>query len=456
MAIQINETYRVFKLDTKHSSYVLGVNGDGYAGHMYYGDRLTFDGGEMSDTGNMLSLLGADQKNSIPADSQREKVNLHDTFLWEYGVPGYGDFREPCLEVDAGSGEEALEFLYKGYEVVKGKPALEGLPSTFSDDCETLVLHLSESDLKLELKLYYSVFEEEDAITRTVVVENHGGISCHLERVMSLCLDLRDGGLDLITLHGAWGRERNVYRREVGEGKQSIGSIRGVSSHQENPFMALLEPDATEDTGRVYGINFVYSGNFLAQVEKNQFGHVRAVMGIHPYHFSWKLGAGESFTAPEAVLVYSSQGVGGMTRNFHDLYRGHLIRGMYRDRKRPILINNWEATYFDFNTEKLWSIAEEAAGLGIEMLVMDDGWFGKRNDDNSSLGDWFANEEKLPGGVKRLADGVRERGLKFGIWVEPEMVNPDSDLYREHPDWILQYRDREVRDRKSTRLNSSH
>ena len=446
MAIQINETYRVFKLDTRHSSYVLGVSGDGYAGHMYYGDKLAIGGNEMTDldAGNMMSLLGADQKNSIPADSQREKVNLHDTFLWEYGMPGYGDFREPCLEVDAGGGEEALEFLYKGYEVVKGKPALDGLPSTFSDDCETLVLSLAESDLELELKLYYSVFEEEDAITRTVVVENHSGKSRSLKRVMSLCLDLQDGGLDLITLHGAWGRERNVYRREVGEGKQSIGSIRGVSSHQENPFMALLEPEATEETGRVYGINFVYSGNFLAQVEKNQFGHIRAVMGIHPYHFSWKLGAGESFTAPEAVLVYSSYGIGGMTRNFHDLYRGHLIRGRYRDRKRPILINNWEATYFNFNTEKLWSIAEEAAGLGIEMLVMDDGWFGKRNDDNSSLGDWFANEEKLPGGVKRLADGVRERGLKFGIWVEPEMVNPDSDLYREHPDWILQYRDREV------------
>lgn len=446
MAVQINEKQKLFKLDTKKSSYVIGVSADGYVGHMYYGDRIQPDGGQMSDEdAQCLSVLfGGNQDNCIPAHMERDKVNFEDTFSWEYGMPGYGDFREPCLDADCGSGKEALEFFYDGYEVMKGKPELEGLPATYSDDCQTLVIHMSEPDLKLGADLYYAVFEEEDAITRWVEITNHSEKNCYLDRAFSLCLDFREGEFDLITLHGAWGRERKIYRRSIGEGRQSIASVRGVSSHQENPFMAILEPDATEDRGRVYGINFVYSGNFLAQTEKNQFGHIRAVMGIHPHHFSWKLQPGESFCAPEVVMVFSDTGIGGMTRNFHDLYRRHLIRGSYRDKKRPILINNWEATYFDFDTEKLWSIAEEAAGLGIEMLVMDDGWFGCRNDDSRSLGDWFPNEEKLPGGVKRLADGVRERGLKFGIWVEPEMVNPDSDLFREHPDWILQYRDRDV------------
>lgn len=446
MSIQISEKNKLFKLDTNQSTYIIKATPGGCVGHMYYGDKIQLGHDSMTDQDaeDLVALLGAKQQNCIPVQVDREKVNFEDTFQWEYGMPGYGDFREPCLEVDAGSGCEALEFTYSGYEVRTGKPSLEGLPATFSDDCETLVIYMSEPDLKLDLALYYSIFEEEDAITRWVTVTNRSEDNQYLDRVLSMCLDIREGGMEFITLHGAWGRERKICRRDIAEGKQSVSSIRGVSSHQENPFMALLDPDATEDTGRVYGFNFVYSGNFLAQVEKNQFGHIRAVMGIHPYHFSWKLQPGDTFTSPEAVMVYSPHGIGGMTRSFHDLYRGHLIRGRYRDQKRPILINNWEGTYFDFDTEKLWSIAGEAAALGIEMLVMDDGWFGCRNDDNTSLGDWFANEEKLPGGVKRLADGVRERGLMFGIWVEPEMVSPDSELYREHPDWILQYRDREV------------
>lgn len=449
MSITVNEKYRIFKLDTRKSSYLAGVTEDGYVGHMYYGDRINFSSDGMPDDEleSLLYLLYADEKEEyIPSKNKREKVKFEDTFCWEYGMPGYGDFREHCLEADIGHGQEALEFLYTGYEIINGKPQSEGLPSSYAggENCQTLVLRMLEPELKLEVELYYSVFEKEDVITRNAVVINRSGEDCYLGRAFSLCLDFAGGEFDLITLHGAWGRERNIYRREIGEGRQSIASVRGESSHQENPFMAITEKTATEDAGRVYGINFVYSGNFFAQVERNQFGAIRTVMGIHPYCFSWKLQGGERFTTPEAVMVYSPEGIGGMTRRFHDFYRQHLIRGNWRDKKRPVLINNWEATYFDFNTEKLWEIADTAAELGIEMLVMDDGWFGCREDDNTSLGDWFVNEEKLPGGLERLADGVRERGLKFGIWMEPEMVSPDSELYRAHPDWILQHKNREV------------
>ncbi len=449
MGITVNEKYRIFKLDTNKSSYITGVNEDGYVGHMYYGDRIDFSGEGMPDdeTEALCYLLDIDNgEEYIPSKNKREKLRFEDTFCWEYGMPGYGDFREHCLEADIGHGQESLELFYTGYEIIDGKPQLEGLPSSYAGEgnCQTLVLCMMEPELKLEVKLYYSVFEKEDVITRNVVVMNRSGENCHLGRVFSLCLDFAGGEFDLITLHGAWGRERNIYRREIGEGRQSIASVRGESSHQENPFMAIVDKTATEDAGRVYGINFVYSGNFFAQVERNQFGSIRTVMGIHPYRFSWKLQDGEQFTAPEAVMVYSPEGIGGMTRRFHDFYRKHLIRGTWRDKKRPVLINNWEATYFDFNTEKLWQIADKAAELGIEMLVMDDGWFGCREDDNTSLGDWFVNEEKLPGGLERLADGIRKRGLKFGIWMEPEMVSPDSELYRAHPDWILQHRNREV------------
>ncbi|MDF2543672.1 MAG: alpha-galactosidase [Herbinix sp.] len=243
---------------------------------------------------------------------------------------------------------------------------------------------------------------------------------------------------DMITLYGMWSKERMINRRKITSGKQRISSLRGVSSHQEHPFLAILEKDANEDRGEVYGMNLVYSGNFMAQAEITQFNMLRATIGINPEDFTWRLKSGETFVAPETVLVYSSEGLGGMTRTYHDLYRKHLIRGEYKDKKRPILINNWEATYFDFNTEKLLSIAREASTLGIEMLVVDDGWFGYRNDDNTSLGDWEVNVAKIKGGMKNLVDEVNKIGLKFGIWFEPEMVSPDSNLYRSHPDWAIQ------------------
>lgn len=285
--------------------------------------------------------------------------------------------------------------------------------------------------------LSYSIFADSDAIARSVKIVNHADEAIYLTKVLSACIDMDNDDYEMITLHGSWARERAIQTRPVMRGKQSVSSIRGESSHQEHPFMAWKKRTTTEETGDIYAMNFVYSGNFLAQIEGDQFGSMRATMGINPYDFCWKLEPEASFQAPEVICVYSADGIGGMTRCFHDLYRNHLIRGEYKNKKRPILINNWEATYFDFNTEKLLSIAKQASELGIEMLVMDDGWFGHRNDDNSSLGDWQVNESKLNGGLKYLVDEVNKLGMKFGIWFEPEMISPDSDLYRAHPDWAI-------------------
>lgn len=298
--------------------------------------------------------------------------------------------------------------------------------------------------LGMKVTLLYSVFEGSDALTRSVIVENEGKEPFYLEKVLSACIDMDDRDFEMITLPGSWARERHIQRRPLAYGRQNVASFKGNSSHQEHPFLALVTPETTQSTGEVYAMNFVYSGNFIVQVEKSQFDSVRMTMGIHPEGFTWKLEPGERFTAPEVVMVYSAEGLGKMTRTFHNLYREHLIRSPYLHQKRPILINNWEATYFDFDEKKLLEIAKEASELGIEMLVMDDGWFGRRSSDDSSLGDWFVNEEKLKGGLHALVENVKKLGMKFGIWVEPEMISPESELYQKHPDWAIQIPGRDI------------
>jgi alpha-galactosidase len=300
-----------------------------------------------------------------------------------------------------------------------------------------LLVLCQDSVTGIQVLLQYGVFEEEDVITRSVKVMNAGTEPVYLTKVFSACLDMDNKGFEAISLHGSWARERQIQSVPVSHGKYSVESIRGESSHQDHPFMALKTANATQETGEVYAMHFVYSGNFKVQVQADQFDQVRMVMGIHPQDFTWKLEAGEEFQAPEVVMVYSGEGLGKMTRSLHDFYRKHLIRSSYKDKKRPILINNWEATYFDFDTDKLIAIAKQASELGIEMLVMDDGWFGNRCDDNRALGDWFVNEEKIKGGLKYLVDEVNKLGMKFGIWFEPEMISPDSELYRAHPDWAI-------------------
>ena len=435
MSIRYDAEKKLFQLDTPNTSYVLGVKDSfGYLLHYYYGKRL--------NPGDVSYLARTEEAPYTPDRNARDKLSFLDCAPFEYPTGGIGDFREHCLEVRTQSGHNAVELQYCGHRILAGKPALAGLPATFGteQECDSLEITLLDPILNLEVRLLYTAFRDVDVITRSLRVTNRGGReeAIYLTKVLSACLDMDNADYSLLTLHGSWARERRMQYRKIGYGKQGSFSERGETSHQEHPFAALTSPNVTQTSGEVYAMHFVYSGNFELQAGLDQFDQVRLVMGINPYHFTWKLGAGEAFQAPEVVMVYSDAGLGHMTRTFHDLYRSHLIRSAWRDRKRPILINNWEGTYFNFNTEKLLAIAAGAAKLGIEMLVMDDGWFGNRYDDNRALGDWFVNEEKLPGGLAHLAGEVNKLEMKFGIWMEPEMISPDSDLYRAHPDWAIQ------------------
>ncbi len=428
MGIYFDEEKKIFKLDTENTSYLIGLTGEGYVGHIYYGKKLLRTGGRY--------LLRTEKSPSV---LKREKSSFLDTFPMEYPTCGVGDYRESCLDVMNPMGQTGCEFFYRSHEVIEGKPALKGLPASFgkAGETETLFIHCEDPVLGLWVTLSYSVFMKEDVITRSVKIENKSTSTLVLDKVYSACLDMDNRDFEMVSLAGSWGRERRIQRSALSYGRKNMSSVRGESSHQEHPFMALVTPETTQDQGEAYGMHFVYSGNFMAQAELGQYDQVRAVMGINAWQFSWQLLPSESFQAPEVVLVYSDEGLGKMSRSLHDFYRNHMIRSPYVFKKRPILINNWEATYFNFNTEKLLDIAREAKKAGIEMLVMDDGWFGKRNNDNCSLGDWVVNEEKITTGLKDLVDKVNEIGLEFGIWFEPEMVSPDSDLFREHPDWAI-------------------
>lgn len=435
MSIVFHEGTKTFQLDTLNTSYILGVqDAFGYLLHYYYGKRLS--------GGDVAYLARTQEPPYTPERNARDKLSFLDCAPMEYPTGGIGDFREHCLEIRTQSGCNGVELAYRSHRIFPGKPQLPGLPATFGtkQECDSLEITLCDAVLDLEVKLLYTAFRDVDVITRSVSVTNRGRKEpvIYLTKVLSACLDMDNEDFSLLTLHGSWARERRMQYRKIGYGRQGTFSERGETSHQEHPFAALTSPNVCQTAGEVYAMHFVYSGNFEAQAGLDQFDQVRLVMGINPYHFTWRLAAGETFQSPEAVLVYSNTGLGHMTRTFHALYRNHLIRSTWRDKKRPILINNWEATYFQFNTDKLLSIAAEAAKLGIEMLVMDDGWFGNRCDDNRALGDWYVNEEKLPGGLTRLATEVNKLGLKFGVWMEPEMISPDSDLYRAHPDWAIQ------------------
>ena len=432
MSIAYFEKERIFKLDTPNTTYMMGiVDEENFLGHIYYGKRM--------DDYQVGYMMRTEEPPFVPSKNNRERCSFYDVFPFEYPTAGLGDYRESCLCVKTEGGHCGCSFSYVSHEILEGKPQLSGLPATFGDKdtCTTLVITGEDKYVGMRVKLYYTAFEDTDVIARSVKVENMGEKPFFLTKVYSACIDMDYQDFDMISLHGSWARERHIQRKPLGYGIQNVSSFRGESSHQDHPFLALVSKNTTQETGEVYAMNFVYSGNFRAQAEVSQFDGVRMSMGIHPENFCWKLMPGEEFQAPEVVMVYSAEGLDKMTTSFHHLYKNHLIRGEYKDKKRPILINNWEATYFDFTTDKLLSIAKEASKLGIEMLVMDDGWFGKRSSDNCALGDWIVNEEKIQGGLKYLVDEVNKLGMKFGIWFEPEMISPDSDLYRAHPDWAI-------------------
>ena len=432
MAAVFLEEEKIFKLDTRNTTYVIAVVDDEqFLGHVYYGKKLK----EV----HLDGLLRIHENPFVPSRNNRDRVSFLDSFPMEYPAHGLGDYRESCINIRTEKGNVGLALSYVSHKITEGKDGLEGLPASFgkAGECETLKILCEDKVTGLQVILQYGIFDEADVITRSVKVVNIGKEDLYLTKVYSACLDMDNKDFEAISLHGSWARERQIETVPVSHGKYSVESIRGESSHQDHPFLALKTKNADQENGEVYAMHFVYSGNFKAQVQSDQFDQVRMTMGIHPEDFTWKLKEGESFQAPETVLVYSAQGLGQMTRIFHDFYRNHLIRSKYKNQKRPILINNWEATYFDFDTDKLIAIAKQASALGIEMLVMDDGWFGNRCDDNRALGDWFVNEEKLKGGLKYLVDEVNKLGMKFGIWFEPEMISPDSDLYRAHPDYAI-------------------
>lgn len=432
MAAVFLEEEKIFKLDTRNTTYVIAVVDDEqFLGHVYYGKKLK----EV----HLDGLLRIHENPFVPSRNNRDRVSFLDSFPMEYPAHGLGDYRESCINIRTEKGNVGLALSYVSHKITEGKDGLEGLPASFgkAGECETLKILCEDKVTGLQVILQYGIFDEADVITRSVKVVNTGKEDLYLTKVYSACLDMDNKDFEAISLHGSWARERQIETVPVSHGKYSVESIRGESSHQDHPFLALKTKNADQENGEVYAMHFVYSGNFKAQVQSDQFDQVRMTMGIHPEDFTWKLKEGESFQAPETVLVYSAQGLGQMTRIFHDFYRNHLIRSEYKNQKRPILINNWEATYFDFDTDKLIAIAKQASALGIEMLVMDDGWFGDRCDDNRALGDWFVNEEKLKGGLEYLVDEVNKLGMKFGIWFEPEMISPDSDLYRAHPDYAI-------------------
>ncbi|MCQ2575587.1 MAG: alpha-galactosidase [Treponema sp.] len=437
--ISFDTKSKSFRLETPSSSYVITIGDKGHIVHTYYGKKLGTE--DVSYLSRQFDYYQGMDKSVF-----REKLTLLDFLPMELPTDGIGDFRETALAITNSNGNNGVELTYKSYEIIEGTKTLSGLPSVFSakNEAQTLEITTEDKVLGLEVVLVYTVFENLDAIIRsTRIINKDGKAPVYIKKALSVAFDMDNENYDVITLHGSWARERHMERHPVHMGKQGVVSIRGESSHQEHPFMAILDHNADWNSGNVYGLNFIYSGNFIADAQLNQFNNLRVVMGINPENFSWKLNPGEIFDTPQAVLTFSTEGLNGMSHIFHDLYREHLIRSPYKKSMRPILINNWEATYFDFDTEKLLDIAREASKDGIEMLVMDDGWFGKRNADNCSLGDWVVNEEKIQGGLKHLVEEVNKLGMKFGIWFEPEMISPDSDLFRAHPDYAIQIPGRE-------------
>ena len=440
MPISFDSEKKIFKLDTATSSYIFEIYEQNYLVHLYYGAKIP----DNNVTGfRYMGGFASFSPNNINVEDWRFSPDINP---FEYSGNGAGDFRTSAIAIRNANGNNVTDMRYKSHKIYSGKPAIEGLPALYvEDDADATTLELLTEDATtgIQTVLYYTVFEKLGAMTRSVKIINNSDKTVEIEKVMSTCVDFHTSDYEMLSLYGRWGKERSLERRPLAHGRQLVSSKRGSSSHHQNPFVAIVDKGATEDYGNAYGFNFVYSGNFVFEAEVNQNAGTRVIMGINPENFGWQLKAGESFSAPEVVMVYTPDGIGEMSRIFHRLYRKHLIRGKWKDIKRPLLINNWEATGMDFTGEQLVTFAERAKELGIEMLVMDDGWFGDRNSDRSGLGDWQVNEEKLGGTLAEFVNKINALGIKFGIWYEPEMISRDSNLYRAHPDWCLHVPNRE-------------
>ena len=440
MAVRFDEKKNLFTLQTLDSTYQMKVDDHGVLLHTYYGAP--------ADETDFSYLIGPEDRgfSGQPGDEKKNRTYSMDYYPLEYPVQGNGDFRVKTLKAGFEGEVPALDLRFVSYELEKGKYSLPGLPALFeaeAGEVETLKITLKDRLEEIYVTLFYGVFEKKNVITRAASIENRSEKNVTLKRALSLGLDFMEGDMDLIHFYGKHAGERQFERRNLPHGITEISSSRGTSSHHHNPFVILCDKDTTEDFGNAYGVSFIYSGGFRIQMEKDQVDGIRLVCGLDDEEFLWKLAPGETFVTPEAALSYSEKGLTALSDQFQKAYHANLIRSPWKDKKRPTLVNNWEATYFGFDAEKLLKIAGEAADLGLDMLVLDDGWFGKRDDDNSGLGDWFVNEKKLGCTMKELVDRVNALGLKFGIWLEPEMVSEDSDLYRTHPDWVLQIPGRE-------------
>ena len=432
MGIIYCEKDRTFTLQTKETTYQMQVDQYGFLLHLYYGKKAE---------GCMDYLLTYYDRgfSGNPYDAGTDRTYSMDSLPQEVSCYGNGDFRSASLMLENGDGSMSCDMRYKNYTIRDGKYSLPGLPAVYADneEAQTLEIVLEDPATGVEAMLLYGVLPELDIITRSVYIRNQSSEKIYVNKVMSAELDFLYGDYDLLTFYGRHAMERNLQRVPVAHGSQMIGSVRGTSSHQYNPMMILAEKDTTEDHGGCYAMSFVYSGNFQGEVLKDQYNQTRMLLGVQEECFRYPLEAGETFYAPEVILSYTDQGMTRLSQNLHSCIRHHICRGKYKTEVRPVLVNSWEAAYFDFTGETLYNLAKEARSLGIDMLVLDDGWFGKRDDDNSGLGDWYVNEKKLGETLGGLVKRVNDLGVKFGIWIEPEMISEDSDLYRAHPDWAL-------------------
>jgi alpha-galactosidase len=425
MTIHWDPDAREWLLTNTRIAYAMRVLENGWLGHLHAGAPLRPHGSRRH--------LG-------PASFEGFGNRVGEPVALEAPVPGVGDYRVPALVVEGPDGSTVLDLRYRGHRITPGKPELPDLPSTYcedDDEAETLEIDLVDAPTGLRVTVRTTLFANRAAVARSMTLANDGERTLTVRCAMSASLDLPDASWRLVTTSGTWARERHVHDRPLVHGRQSVGSLRGASGLEHNPLLVLRHEHTTEDAGEALGLSLVYSGNFLAEAEVEAFGTTRLRIGIHPETFAWRLEPDTAFTTPEAILAWSGDGLGDLSETLHGLFRDRLARGRWRDRARPVVLNNWEATYFDFDHERLVGIARQAADLGVELFVLDDGWFGHRDRDDSSLGDWVVDRRKLPDGLGALVRDVRAQGLEFGLWIEPEMVSADSDLFRAHPDWAI-------------------